>query len=67
MNGMLVILGQIAPDEGGLTVTGTIIMTASVLLVLGLMVFCMTRILRETRPEEHHHAPLDIDTHDLDP
>ncbi len=67
MNGMVAILGQTAAGEGGLTPAGIVIMTASVLLVLGLMVFCMTRILRETRPEEHHHAPLDIDTHDLDP
>ena len=48
-----------------LTVGGAIIMTVSILLVLGLMGFCMVRILREKEPERHH-TPLEIDTHDFD-
>jgi hypothetical protein len=40
-------------------------MVLSILLVLGLTVFCLVRILGEKRPAEHHHAPLDIDTHDV--
>jgi len=49
-----------------LTVDGAIVMAVCVALVLGLMVFCMARILREQHPQEHHHAPLDINTHDTD-
>lgn len=61
------VLGQIlaATEDVRLTVGGAIIMTISVVLVLGLMIFCLARILREEHPE-HHHAPLDIDTHDRD-
>ena len=49
-----------------LTPAGIAIMIVSILLVLGLCVFCFWRILREPSPSEHHHAPLDIDTHDDD-
>lgn len=66
MNGLPAEVGKAATHEGGLTVAGAVIMTLSILLVLGLAVFCMVRILREKHPEEHHHAPLDIDTHDTD-
>ncbi len=62
-----IILGQAVDTQAGLTTAGTIVMASSILLVLGLSVFCAIRILREDRPEEHHHAPLDIDTHDRDP
>ena len=64
MNGLTGILGQTSTGEEGLTVGGTVIMVLSILLVLGLTVFCLARILGEKRPAEHHHAPLDIDTHD---
>ncbi len=64
VNGLLAMLAQAATDDVGLTVGGTVVMTCSIVLVLGLLIFCMTRILREKRPTEHHHAPLDIDTHD---
>jgi len=64
VNGLLTLLAQAASDHVGLTIGGAIVMTGSVVLVLGLMIFCMTRILREKRPTEHHHTPLDIDTHD---
>ena len=48
----------------GLTIAGGVIMVASIVLVIGLMVFCMVHILRERQPSEKHHAPLHIDTHD---
>ena len=50
----------------GLTVGGWVVMIGCVTLVCGLMAFCFYRILGEPRPSEHHHAPLDIDTHDRD-
>ena len=52
-------------EQVTLTIGGAVIMTLSVGLVLALNVFCMVRILREGKPEEHRHAPLDIDRHDL--
>jgi hypothetical protein len=67
VNALLAASGQVPPVDGGLTVAGAVIMTISILLVLGLTAFCMAKILRETHPEEHHHAPLDINTHDTDP
>ncbi|MBN1342709.1 MAG: hypothetical protein JXQ73_08525 [Phycisphaerae bacterium] len=51
---------------GGLTPAGWAMMIGSVGLVLGLCAFCVYRALKEPHPEEHMHAPLDIDTHDLD-
>jgi hypothetical protein len=60
------ILAQATEEPVTLTAGGGAIMTLSVLLVLSLCAFCFYRILREPAPSEHHHAPLDIDTHDLD-
>jgi ABC-type nickel/cobalt efflux system permease component RcnA len=65
MSTVAMILAQAGEAEVTLTVAGGVIMTVSVLLVLGLCAFCFWRILREPTPSEHHHAPLDIDTHDL--
>jgi ABC-type nickel/cobalt efflux system permease component RcnA len=65
MSLLATILAQAATDQVTLTPAGATIMTVSVLLVLGLCAFCFWRILREPAPSEHHHAPLDIDTHDL--
>ena len=45
---------------------GMVVMGLSILLVCGLTIFCVLRILRERSPGEHHHVPLDIDTHDVD-
>jgi len=50
----------------GLTVGGIIVMVFSCALVLGLLIFCLAKILGEKQPETHHHAPLDIDTRDND-
>ena len=59
-------LGQAGAESTGLTTAGTIVMVASIGLVLALAGFCMVRLLGESKPEQHHHAPLDIDTEDLD-
>jgi len=48
----------------GLTPAGWAMMIGSVGMVLALCAFCVYRVLRESHPEEHLHAPLDIDTHD---
>ena len=47
-----------------LTIGGWVMFVLCVTLVCGLSAFCFYRIFREPRPSEHHHAPLDIDTHD---
>jgi ABC-type nickel/cobalt efflux system permease component RcnA len=52
--------------SGGLIWTGWAMMIGSIGLVVALCVFCIYRSLREPHPEEHMHAPLEIDTHDLD-
>ena len=64
MNVALTILAQTDNQDVQLTVAGAVIMILCVALVLGLNLFCMSRILGERHPEEHHHAPLDINTHD---
>ena len=58
-------LAMLAQHEG-LNTAGTIVMVACIGCVISLMGFCYYRVLREPRPSEHHHAPLDIDTHDTD-
>jgi len=60
------LLAQVDAEATTLTPAGVAIMTISVGLVLGLCVFCFWRILRESNPSEHHHAPLDIDSGDFD-
>ena len=56
----------IAQPEG-FNAGGWTVMLLCIGLVTVLMVFCYYRILREPRPSEHHHAPLDIDTRDTEP
>ncbi len=51
----------------GLNAGGWTVMLLCVSLISALMVFCYYRVLREPRPSEHHHAPLDIDTRDTEP
>jgi hypothetical protein len=65
MNVIALAQAAVLAQEVRLTAEGAIIMIGCIVLVLGLSAFCMSRILREPRPEEHHHAPLDIDTHDM--
>ena len=66
MSTLWLLPAQASNAPQGLSTAGATIMTLSVLLVLGLCAFCFWRILREAAPSEHHHAPLDIDTRDLD-
>ena len=51
------------PQEG-LTPGGWTVMIGCIALVCTLVVFCFYRLLRESRPTQHHRAPLDIDTRD---
>ena len=51
----------------GLNAGGWTVMLLCVSLITVLMIFCYYRLLREPRPSEHHHAPLDIDTRDTEP
>ena len=60
---MITALQQTA-ESGGLTVGGIVVMSVSITLVVGLMAWCMRRILREPDPGEHHHAPLEIERPD---
>jgi len=60
------LLAQVAEHDAGLTLGGAVMLTLSILLVCGLVVFCVVRILREDAPAQHLHVPLDIDTHDTD-
>ena len=53
-------------EQTGLNAGGIVVMSFSIILVLGLMTFCISKILREKSPSTHHHAPLDIDTGDED-
>ena len=66
MSGIVPLLAQAAETPESLSIGGAAIMTMSVALVLGLNIFCFWRILHERRPAEHHHVPLEIDTHDRD-
>ena len=58
------ILAQAGSTEVTLQPAGAILMVISLLMVCGLAAFCIFHILREKAPSEHHHVPLDIDTHD---
>jgi hypothetical protein len=49
-----------------MTRVGWMLMILSCGSVVGLTVFCYWRVLRTPRPEEHLHAPLEIDTRDVD-
>ncbi|HCF96605.1 MAG: hypothetical protein PHF14_01270 [Verrucomicrobiota bacterium] len=53
-------------DIQGLSVGGWTMMLTSVGVVLGLSMFCLYRMFRGAEPSQHHHAPLEIDTRDLD-
>lgn len=49
-----------------MTWAGWTLMLMSCGVVLSLMTFCYWRVLRTPRPDEHMHAPLEIDTHDAE-
>ena len=56
----------LSAGAGGLNAGGWVVMVVCVGLVCGLTAFCFYHVLSESEPSEHHHAPLDIDTRDLD-
>ncbi len=62
MSTLLALLAQ-AP---GLNAGGWIMLVGCIGLVLSLCAFCFWKIMTEPKPSEHHHAPLDIDTHDIE-
>lgn len=66
MNTSAILLAQSAESTVKLEPAGLAMMVFSVALVCGLTLFCVVRIFRERAPSEHHHAPLDIDTHDAE-
>ena len=49
-----------------MTLAGWVMMILSVGFVLSLTIFCFYRVLRTPKTTEHMHAPLEIDTHDVD-
>ncbi len=55
-----------AGELNRLSFSGIAVMIGCIGFVLALAGFCFWRLLRETQPSEHHHAPLDIDTRDTD-
>ncbi len=58
----LMLADESASEITGLTTGGWAMMLGSILLVTSLCVFCISRIFSESKPSEHHHVPLDIDT-----
>ena len=49
-----------------MTQAGWVFMITSCGFVVGLLLFCFYRVLKKPASTEHMHAPLDIDTHDVD-
>jgi len=49
-----------------MTPTGWLFMLCSIGFVVWLTGYCFYRVLKKPASTEHMHAPLDIDTHDLD-
>ncbi len=62
MSTLLALLAQ-AP---GLNAGGWIMLIGCIGLVCSLCAFCFWKIMTESKPSEHDHAPLDIDTHDIE-
>ena len=62
MSASLTVLAQ-AP---GLNTGGWIMLIGCIGLVCALCLFCFWKIMTEPKPSEHHHAPLDIDTRDIE-
>ena len=59
-------LAQAGREAVKLTVGGATIMTLSIAMVVGLLVFCMYRVLRSQGTAERLHAPQEIETDDLE-
>ncbi len=58
------IIAQAGTEEISLTTAGAAIMTLSILLVMGLLVFCMYRILHSSAPAERKSASQEMETAD---
>ncbi len=52
--------------QEALNAGGWVLMILCIGFVCSLCAFCVWRLMREERPGEHHHAPLDINTHDVE-
>ncbi len=61
---LIQLIAQTPDQPVQLEPAGMVMMGLSITIVCGLTTFCIFRIFRETSPEQHHHVPLDIDTHD---
>ena len=48
-----------------MTFAGWVFMILSLGFVLGLVVFCFSKVLRKPSAANHMHSPIDIDTHDV--
>ncbi len=59
-------LPTVLAQAPGLNASGWVMLIGCIGLVLSLCTFCFWKIMTEEKPSEHHHAPLDIDTHDLE-
>lgn len=57
-------MDNLQPENLGMSLLGWIIFLFSNGVVIALVCFCFYRVL--TIPREHMHAPLDIDTKDLE-
>ncbi|MGB0717185.1 MAG: hypothetical protein ACPGXK_15005 [Phycisphaerae bacterium] len=49
-----------------MTTAGWVIMITSIGTVVSLLTYCFTKVLSAPESADHMHAPLDIDTQDLD-
>jgi len=60
------IIAQTTEPTVTLQTGGIIVMGLIIAIVCGLALFCIVRLLSGKDPGEHHHVPLDIDTHDVE-
>ena len=59
-------LNTVFAQAPGLNGGGWVMLIGCIGLVCSLCAFCCWKILTEQKPSEHHHGPLDIDTHDVE-
>ena len=59
-------LPTVLAQAPGLNAGGWVMLIGCVGMVCTLCAFCFWKIMTEPKPSERHHAPLDIDTHDLE-
>ncbi len=57
---------QVLAQADGLNAAGWTMLIGCVGMVCSLVTFCYYRILRDPRPSDHHHAPLEIDRRESD-